>query len=165
MALTPPELLHTQVSEEEMSRLLLFDLSNEYTHMHHYLMQAATVTGLHRAHLQGLFEEEAKSEMGHVRAFSDKVVAAGLTLLLCSVKPEFVKPCVSAREAVEEAVRLEAEVCENYALRIDQAEHVYETTKKPFWKSMALFYEEQLEHSHHDLDNFRQIAVDLGAAG
>jgi ferritin-like protein len=161
MALTPEELNKIEVTKDELVRLLILDVSNEVSHMNHYLMQAAAVTGPHRAHLKPLFEEEAKSEMEHVRAFSDKLVAAAGALVLMLVKPEQALACVTPKLAIQRSIDLEAEVCRNYALRIDQADHVYETTKDPFWRSMALFYEEQLEHSHEDLDNFRQMLVEL----
>lgn len=149
-----------EVSETEMQELIAYDLCNELTHLHHYVVQAASVSGMERAYLQNLYEEEAKSEMRHVREFSDKLVAAGGISLLGIVKPQTSTPLLRGICGIKQSIKLESEVCGNYALRINQADYLHQTTSNPFWKSLALFYEEQLEHSQKDLDNFKQFLVE-----
>lgn len=164
MSLTPAALDKIDINADDMLTLMRMDVTNEVTHMSFYLMNAATVRGLHRVHIRPLLEAEAKSEMEHVRAFTDKLVALGTvgnpkwTGHFPAI-PEAFGTYSCAKEIINEAIRLEAEVVINYKLRIEQAAHLGETTGNPFYTSLSLFYEEQLEHSHSDLDNLRQIAA------
>lgn len=132
------------------------DLKNEYTHMLFYLSNAATVRGLHRLELREWLEEEASSEMEHVKEFSNLLVSLGIA-------PETsFHPFESLTDPVEiirTAISLEQTVCTNYAYRIQQADYITsdKTNNLATWTRVGLFYEDQLMHSHKDLDELRQM--------
>lgn len=160
MALTPDHLKKTDVDRNEMIALLRFDIVNETDHMHFYLLNASTVTGIQRMFLRPWLLEEAASEMKHVSAFMDKLVALEAAE---AIPHPFSEPHLysDSTSIVREAIRLESEVVQNYVLRISQCDSLAEREDDPFWTHLGLFFEEQIEHSHKDLDELRQIDMGL----
>ena len=135
---------------EEMIRLMNQDLMNEWMHMRFYLHHASRVVGLHCHEYKEILLDEAKSEMGHVTEFSDAIVGLGGEPTSQSNEfPRFTDP----GDIMRHAVRIEEEVVQNYAARIEQAKGL--AGADGAW--LEIFYEKQLEHSRTDLDHFRQI--------
>ncbi len=147
----------------DMSQCMVDDLRNEYTHMLFYLASSSTIKGLFRAEYGEWLEEEAASEMGHVKAFSKLISSLGID------------PCFShhsfptlrnVKEILEYAIVLEQEVCSNYASRLHQIEELKDQLLEDplesqidhfaVWSQIGLFYEEQLTHSHRDLNELRE---------
>jgi rubrerythrin len=152
---------------KKMVDLLLSDLRNEYTHMMFYLSSSSLIRGLHRRELREWLEEEAKSEMEHVKQFSRLLVSLGVSPLPL---PHGIPLLTDAGAIIRQAIKLEQEVCVNYARRLDQVsefkEKIQGVTRKiegsvdvdeyAVWARVELFYEDQLTHSHEDLDELRE---------
>lgn len=138
------------MSLRHMAELLNEDLQNEYTHMNFYLYHATSLVGLHAEEYKELFAEEAKSEMEHVKQFSnllwglDYLPAAGGHLF-----PLF----TDVRAALAHACEMETQVVANYATRIGQCEELDEPNRT--W--ITVFLEDQLAHSRQDVDKFKRL--------
>jgi bacterioferritin (cytochrome b1) len=156
------------MTRKDMLDLMKADLKNEYTHMLFYLSHAAHLRGLHRIELREWLEDEADSEMGHVKAFSKLLTSFGEIAL---VDHNYIPVLVSPEEIIDHAIALEQEVVSNYALRLKQVAAFIEGGVEPTsrdlgngdhadefaaWTRAGLFYEDQLMHSHEDLDELRQ---------
>lgn len=143
-------------SRIEQVALMQADLINEHTHMLFYLSSSATIQGLHRAELGEWLEEEAMSEMSHVKEFSKLLVSLGEEPVVDFHDFERLS-CPD--DIVDKAIDLEQEVCVAYAKRIGEAECLSSRSageERAAWKRVSLFYEDQLNHSHHDLDELRR---------
>jgi bacterioferritin (cytochrome b1) len=149
------------ITRDEMISLLRADVLNEQTHMRYYLMNASSVQGLHRGHLRTFLAGEAESEMGHVMAFTDQLVALAGPESLVGLISSQVLPLTDPKAILEGAIALEAEVVKNYSQRLGQCSGLFDEDGDPFWKQLELFYEDQLEHSHTDLNNLRQIVAGI----
>lgn len=155
-------------SRDHLLSLMVGDLKNEYTHMLFYLSNSATIRGLHRPELGEWLEEEAESEMGHVKQFSKLLRSLGGEPKADHHPiPTFACPY----EIVKHAIHLEQEVCSNYAERLVQVDEFLDYLRKcreelgcgavdgrefAAWSRVGLFYEDQLNHSHTDLDELRE---------
>ncbi len=156
------------VEQDELFGLIKDDLKNEQTHMHFYLQSAALVRGLHRNHLRPFLEEEAASEMGHVLAFSKIVVSLdGVPTQNHHEFPQLTTP----ETIIEYAIKLEQEVVNNYAERLAQIGLVIdrmldgdkpeERAECAQWTYIGQFYEDQIQNSHADLNELKEILKGL----
>ena len=132
--------------------LLNADLRNEYRHMLFYLYHSTALVGLHAEEYKEIFAEEAKSEMEHVREFSDLIYGLG-----GDPRPGYAEfpQFTSVRDAVEYAYKMETEVVANYAERIKQAQNVLE----PDATWVEVFLEDQIAHSRKDADRFKRLLM------
>jgi bacterioferritin len=148
----------THFTRESFLATLAEDLKNEYTHMHFYLFYASHVTGLHREEYRELFLKEAASEMGHVTEFSDFILGLG-----GEARPErnvFPVHLSKPGEILKAALAMEEEVVTNYAARIRQVQDIPDMTEaEKQWAE--IFFEDQIEHSRKDVDNFKMIIKGL----
>ena len=135
----------------EMTDLLQADLRNEYKHMNFYLYHSTSLVGLHAEEYKEIFAEEAKSEMAHIQQFSN--LLWGL-----NVKPHHygsdIVLTTDVRTALEYAHKMESEVVDNYAKRLDQCADLVDCTTR-HW--LEVFLEEQLMHSRQDVDRFARL--------
>lgn len=152
----------------EFTEILNEDLANELKHLLFYLRSAAMVRGVHRNHLAKFFKEQAQGEMEHVLAFSTMIVSmGGIPTDIGDISPDpSTEPAVILRQAID----LEEEVVQNYTDRIAELElmladlrsDTHEATRSDEKDSariqyLILFFEEQVEDSHGDLDNLREM--------
>lgn len=148
----------TTHTRESFLELLANDLKNEYTHMHFYLYYASQVVGLHREEYRELFLKEAASEMAHVTQFSDFILGLG-----GKVGPErniFPIHMSKPGEILKAALAMEEEVVQNYAFRIEQVQEIPDMSREDKqW--VEIFFEDQIEHSRKDVDNFKMILKGL----
>ena len=136
--------------------LMLDDLMNERKHMLFYLTAASTVSGLHREEYKELFQKEAASEMQHVLEFQDALLGLGVDLCQCTQVESNHSYVVSydLDELLRFALRMEEDVVSNYTDRI--LNHV-PLLDEPDRRYMEIFYENQIEKSRGDVDNYRMI--------
>lgn len=145
------------MTPEGMLGLMADDIANEYTHMLFYLASASSIRGLHRREIGEWLEGEAASEMGHVLEFSKLISSLGRNPGPAHRDfPVLTNP----EEIVRYAIGLEQEVSNNYAVRIRQAGEAADGSPDPeshaAWTNVSLFYEDQLRHSHTDLNELRE---------
>lgn len=130
------------------------DLGREYAHWHFYINAAARVEGLHRAELAEFLKEQAESEMEHVLQFSKVIVGLGGTP---NTSPAYFNNSVTDAKAVlQEALRIELEVVENYTQRLRDAEESDTDSRY-----VHIFIEDQLQHSREDADEIKQMLKGL----
>lgn len=140
----------------ELAELMNSDLRNEYKHMLFYLHSSVMVRGLHRQPIQAFLMQEAQSEINHVVLFSKKVRSlGGIPVAEANEFPTLENP----RDILEYALKMEEEVVANYAKRIDQADKL----GGPDGINIRLFYEGQLEDSHTDMDEVREMIAGLAS--
>ncbi len=160
--MTSKKLSPNSLSIETLAILMQEDLRNEYTHMLFYLASSSTIKGIFRLEYQEWLEEESASEMGHVKEFSRLISSLGLTPVFSH---HHFPSLHNVKEILEYAIKLEQEVCTNYAFRLYQIDElkkelitapVEERDNFAVWSQIGLFYEEQLTHSHHDLNELRE---------
>jgi len=139
------------MNKSDLISRLNFDIQNEYAHMHFYMHSAAMVEGLHRQELREFFMEQATSEMKHIQAFADMIVGlGGKPNCLPSSFPDHMS---SPNDILEYALRMETEVVNNYAERMDQAASLGGADGK--W--VEAFLENQIIDSRTDADNIRMM--------
>ena len=145
------------ISLSQITEALNDDLSREYSHMHFYLHASIVVRGIHREEYSELFQGEAQSEMNHVSQFAKLILGLG-------GKPKadvahFRTDITDPMELVEEAMRMEKEVVENYVTRMEEAVQLQENggDDKIHGRYIEIFLEDQVMHSREDIDNFREI--------
>lgn len=137
---------------DDLLDLLNADLRNEYKHMLFYLHHSTSLVGLHAEEYKELFAEEAKSEMAHVREFSDLIYGLGGTPMPGYADyPLF----TDVRSALEYAYQMEMEVVKNYAERIQQAKQLLE----PDATWVEVFLEDQIAHSRRDADRYKRLLL------
>ncbi len=147
MSMTLPELIE----------LIGKDLQNEWAHLQFYAHHQATVRGMHADTIGKLFEEEARSEMGHVTEFSKLISQlGGVPVLHNNGAPAPSFTCI--RAMLQHAYDMEIEVSQNYLSRIAQAEALGGVDGK----LIQLFYEKQLEQSAADAAHYKQLLEDVG---
>lgn len=153
----------------KFSDLMNQDLGREYDHMHFYARSAALIRGPHRNHIGAYLKEQAESELGHVIAFSKKIVSIG------AVPGAFggsLPAITDARGILDHAVQMEREVVRTYTNRLKHLESLLERSfdeeiryldeeclSSHKIKDLILFYEEQIEDSHADLDDLLQMVI------
>ncbi len=145
------------ITLQELVNLLNEDLSREYSHMHFYLHASVVVRGLHREEYAEMFKGEAASEMTHVTEFAKLILGLGGKP---STKVAEFESCITDPiELIEEAMRMEKEVVENYVERMEQAAQLQENggEDRVHGRYIEIFLEEQMLHSRSDVDNFREI--------
>lgn len=135
---------------QQMLEALDLDLRNEYKHMNFYLYHATSLVGLHAEEYKEIFSEEAKSEMEHVKQFSN--LLWGFNRQPSSLSGDF-PLFTSVRPALQYAHDMEAEVVKNYATRINQCANLLEPDRT--W--ITVFLEDQLAHSRRDVDRFKRL--------
>lgn len=139
------------------------DLENEWMHLTFYTKSSALVRGLHRLAVSSFLVSQAESELKHVMAFSKKIVSLGgdptegyLEELNYSTAPE---------DIIAQAIEMEQQVVINYTHRKNELEILLGTMEEnndcakrlAQVQDLILFYEEQIEDSHRDLDELRQM--------
>jgi bacterioferritin (cytochrome b1) len=140
----------------KFAEIMLSDLMNERKHMLFYLTAASTVSGLHREEYKELFEKEASGEMSHVVEFQNCILGLGVDLS-ASTKVISNNDYIVSYDLIEllkYALAMEEEVVSNYAKRI--AEDIL-LLDEPEKRWMEIFYEDQLEKSRKDVDNYKMI--------
>ncbi len=135
------------------------DLKQEYKHLHFYLQSSFVLYGPERLHVGKFLEEQANSELSHVRQFANKLRAFGQIPTTEYLNPftATVQPTGWA-EILSAALSLEQEVVANYHERLAQIEDIHSKTNK--YMDLVLFYEDQIEHSQEDIDEIVKL---LGA--
>lgn len=142
------------MTRDDLIAAIASDLQNEWKHLQYYLHHMSVFRGVHMLTLRPLFEEEMRSEIEHVKMFSDLLVQLGATPVLDSdSNPHPHYAGANVREIVQYAYQMEVEVAENYLQRARQAEELGGVDGK----LVQLFYEKQLEDSYTDAQKFRQI--------
>jgi bacterioferritin (cytochrome b1) len=155
------------ISFQEFAVLMCADLTNEYTHMAFYLYHSSFVRGIHAEEYAGFFKKAAEGEMQHISEFLQYIHGfENLGLLARNINnegaPDLYVPAYGLDfkrfthpvAAMQEAIRLEETVIDNYITRIKQAERLYE----PHATAIKLFYEKQLEDSYGDVKQMRRLA-------
>lgn len=139
----------------DLIALLNNDLKNEWKHFGFYLYHASAITGLHAHEYKEFLLEQAASEMKHVSQFSDMLTGLGtVPTVECNQFPLL----TDAREILQYACDMEAEVVQNYTQRIAQLEEIKNTAETAAHKKwIEIFLEKQIEDSRQDLDHIRQI--------
>lgn len=129
------------------------DLDNERLHMLFYAYAASAVTGPHRAELGEFFEEQAASELGHVKAFQDLILELGGVLRCPTGGPGDYIGLSSPDELLRYAVAMEDNVVANYVARREAASHMGGVD----WTYLVLFLEDQITDSKSDAANMRRM--------
>lgn len=157
---------------EELVKLLIGDLANEYAHWHFYMQAATNVRSLHRQEISEFFKEQAAGEMEHVEQFRRMIqgIITRRVLKSCEVPSEvadFKRGLSCPKELLEAALKMEDMVVRNYVERKAQAE-VLASRNDPEDSVdatyVALFLEDQILDSRSDADNIREMlrnAVDV----
>ena len=157
---------------EELVKLLIGDLANEYAHWHFYMQAATNVRSLHRQEISKFFKEQAAGEMEHVEQFRRMIqgIITRRVLKSCEVPSEvadFKRGLSCPKELLEAALKMEDMVVRNYVERKAQAE-VLASRNDPEDSVdatyVALFLEDQILDSRSDADNIREMlrnAVDV----
>jgi len=110
--------------------------------------------GMHTITLRPLFEAEMRSEVEHVKMFSELIVQLGAAPVLeNNGAPGVQFAGTNVREILQHAYQMEVDVAENYLQRIRQAEALGGVDGK----LVQLFYEKQLEDSYTDAQKFKKI--------
>lgn len=129
------------------------DLLNEYRHLHTYLHYGVVVSGLHRAELSEFLLKEAASELKHCEEFARKIVGLGgvpKTPWDCTFS---IPPYTHPSDILQEVLRMETEVVENFVLRMKQAEELGGADGM----TMHVFYENQVHDSRTTVDDVREM--------
>lgn len=148
---------------DDLITVMNSDLENEWMHLTFYTKSAALVRGLHRLSVSSFLIAQAESELKHVLAFSRKIVSLGGDPTDGYLEDMDYPTC--PKEIVSRAIDLEQTVVINYTHRkneleilLDEMEDRNECDKKLAQvQDLILFYEEQIEDSHRDLDELRQM--------
>ena len=150
---------------EELVKLLIGDLANEYAHWHFYMQAATNVRSLHRQEISEFFKEQAAGEMEHVEQFRRMIqgIITRRVLKSCEVPSEvadFKRGLSCPKELLEAALKMEDMVVRNYVERKAQAE-VLASRNDPEDSVdatyVALFLEDQILDSRSDADNIREM--------
>lgn len=148
------------MTRDDLIAAILGDLQNEWKHLQYYLHHMNVFRGLHMLTLKPLFEEEMRSEIEHVKLFSDLLTQLGAAPILeNNGAPGIQFAGANVREIIHHAHQMEVEVAENYLARIKQAEELGGVDGK----LVQLFYEKQLEDSYSDAQKFKRILDGLTA--
>lgn len=138
------------MNKETLINLLNNDLKNEYKHMKFYLSNSFSVTGLHREEYREYLFNQAKSEMEHVREFSEMIIGlGGVPINENNEFPVFACP----KDILKYALQMELEVVDNYVQRIEDAKNLNGADGT----YVEIFLEEQIMDSRKDADNLKQI--------
>lgn len=137
--------------------LMNSDLQNEWTHLQFYLYHASYITGLHAEEYKEFFTEAAKSEVGHVQQFLDRLCGLGVnTPNQCGHS----FPCYTrVEDAINHAIKIENEVVENYTQRLAQLD-ILSAAHPTVAAYLKVFYEDQLQDSYEDCEKMRRIMAD-----
>jgi bacterioferritin (cytochrome b1) len=142
------------MTRDELLDAILADLQNEWRHLQYYLHHMNVFRGIYMLTLKPLFEAEMRSEVEHVKMFSELLVQLGAAPILeDNGAPGVHYEAGDVRKILHYAYQMEVAVAENYLQRIRQAEHVGGTDGK----LVQLFYEKQLEDSYTDAQKFKKI--------
>lgn len=150
---------------EELVKLLIGDLANEYAHWHFYMQAATNVRGLHRQEISEFFKEQATGEMEHVEQFRRMIqgiiTRRGLkSREVPSEVADFKRGLSCPKELLEAALEMEDMVVRNYVERRAQAEVLAsgnDTEDSVDATYVALFLEDQILDSRSDADNIREM--------
>jgi bacterioferritin (cytochrome b1) len=141
---------------EKMLERLNGDLANELSHWLFYMHHATKVVGLHREEISEFLLESAKGEMEHIEAFQRLIIGLGGSPTI------YISPIVSGltdpHQILEEALKMEQKVVENYVQRIEEARGLQENPQTAVdGKYIELFLEDQILDSRSDVDNIREM--------
>lgn len=150
---------------EELVKLLIGDLANEYAHWHFYIQASTNVRGLHRQEISEFFKEQATSEMEHVEQFRRMIqgIITRRGLKSYDVPSEvagFKKGLSCPKELLEAALEMEDGVVRNYVERRAQAELLVsgdDPEDSIDATYVSLFLEDQILDSRSDADNIREM--------
>lgn len=148
---------------EELTRLLITDLSNEYAHWHFYMQAATNVRSLHRQEISEFFLEQAAGEMKHIEEFRRLIqgisTRRGLGLQVPSTVAEFKTGLNCPKDLLRAALEMEDKVVGNYVLRHSQAEILASNGLEDSIDGtyVGLFLEDQILDSRGDADNIREM--------
>jgi bacterioferritin (cytochrome b1) len=131
------------------------DLRNEYKHLLFYMHAANLLVGVKRLYIADFLKAHATEEMAHVYQFAHKIRGWGGTPYSGLAAHQFPEGLTTAEQIIDYAIEMEQEVIANYHKRHEQAEELRNATGKHF--DIALFLEEQIEHSQADVDELLQI--------
>lgn len=140
------------MTKQEMVTKLVSDLGNEYTHMLFYVHAASTILGPHRLEYQEFLEEQAASEMKHVRQFSDLILSLGG---VPEVSYKTFPTLTVVKDILNYAIKLESEVLGNYLTRMEEADILGGEDGM----AIRLFLEEQFLHSREDRDRMKLFVL------
>ena len=145
------------VSLTQLIDLLNEDLTREYAHWHFYINAAVRVKGLHRAEYSEFFQKAAAGEMTHIQQFGNLIL--GLGGIPRSDVASFRNDITDPIELLEEALRFEKEVVENYVQRMDQAVSMQDNggEDRIHGRYIEIFLEDQILDSRGDVDEIRQM--------
>lgn len=142
------------MTRDELVTAILSDLQNEWQHLQYYLHHMNVFRGMYTITLRPLFEAEMRSEVEHVKMFSELIVQLGAAPVLeNNGAPGVQFAGTNVREILQHAYQMEVDVAENYLQRIRQAEALGGVDGK----LVQLFYEKQLEDSYTDAQKFKKI--------
>ncbi len=150
---------------EEICKLLCEDLMNEYAHWHFYIQASTNIRGLNRKEIGEFFLEQAASEMKHVEEFRKMIqgiiTRRNFNLKIPNHPSEFVENLTCPKQLLEEALKMEDQVVNNYVLRKQQAESISENSTDADDLAdttyIALFLEDQILDSRGDADEILEM--------
>jgi bacterioferritin (cytochrome b1) len=123
------------------------DLSREYAHMHFYLNAGVNIRGLHREEIGEFLLKEARSEMDHCEEFAKVILGLG-GIPTTNIAPY--KPLSNVYDILNEVVRIETEVVEQFTNRISQIEDLMDD---PSFKFVSIFLEDMILDSRKTVDH------------
>ena len=140
------------MTQNQLISLLNEDLANERMHLAFYLYHASAVAGLHAPEYRELLLDAAKSELGHVLAFQDRIFGLdGDVGLAVNEYPRLLHP----QDILRYAVAIEERVVANYSARLKQLE----AADFPAAAYMKVFYEDQIQDSYEDGEKLRRALL------
>ena len=117
--------------------------------MHVYMYLCFSMKGVNRLLWCSYLEKQYKSEMEHVKLFSDKLASFGYSI---NVDAFEAVPSINPDSFIDFLIDMEEIQVQNYINRIHELELI------PSMYDLKLFYEEQLEDSQADIDELKKIA-------
>jgi bacterioferritin (cytochrome b1) len=145
------------MTNKDLIRLLSEDLQNEYNHMMFYLRASVEVQGLHRAEIREFLLKEAQEELLHVEEFSRMIKYLGgspdITALFNYSAGQ------NPRDILDEVVRMERLVANNYAARLRMTEEMTSAEVA----TIHVFYEDQIKNSQYTAWEVEQMISEFNS--
>lgn len=143
--------------------LLCEDLSREYSHWNFYLQSATSIKGINRLEIGEFLLEQSQEEMKHVEEFKRLLHGLNVRRNLEKEVPtkiaKFNSELTDSVQILEEALKMEDQVVNNYVQRINDACKLQENGSEDEidGKYIELFLEDQILDSRKDADNIRMM--------
>ncbi len=147
----------------QIVKLLLEDLSREYSHWNFYLQSSTSMEGLHREEIGEFLLDQAKDEMGHVEEFKrllhGLIKRRNLDFKVSTTIAPFNNNLSDCTKILKAALKMEDDVVSNYVTRIEQACKLQENGGEDAidGKYIELFLEDQILDSRKDADHIRMM--------